>query len=77
MSQFIFTDQFPGVSTGATIPSATTLHSHVELRLQFFKEEELLLILTKTIVKPKAYMWILRMTITINCTKNKYQYFQN
>lgn len=27
MSQFIFTDQFPGVSTGATKPPATTLHS--------------------------------------------------
>lgn len=56
MNKFIFTGQFPGVSTDATIPPATTLHSHMELRLQFFKEEILILILTKTIMKPKAYM---------------------
>lgn len=36
----------------------------MELRFQFFKEEELLLILTKTIMKPKAYTKILVVTIT-------------
>lgn len=61
MSQFIFTDQFPGVSTGATNPSASICNNLAQphrIETSVFQEEELLVILNKTIMKPEAFVFV-------------------
>lgn len=50
-------------STGVTLPPATVLHSYTELRF-FSEEKELLSILTKVIIKPRAYAYVLVVIIT-------------